>query len=145
MSKINFTKEHQDRLNALAGEALIKGTVFKPTIGTEVNIYDMFHNLSIGTLQAFNKKLKKEIDDSETDDWTNSETQERKINDLKKRQELVFLMVGFKKSEEEKTTLRLKATQTRAELKALQESVEKPEDKIKRKMEELAALESSLN
>lgn len=139
-TKINFTKEHQEKLNALAGEALIKGTVFKAHMGTEANIYDLFHNYTVGTLQAFNKKLKKEIDDSETDEWTNSDYQERKLNDLKKRQELIFLLIGYKKSEEERKAAREKATALKAELTTLKESNKTPEEKIKEKEAELAAL-----
>lgn len=145
MSKINFTKEHQERLNALAGEALIKGTIFKAHLGTESNIYNLFHDYSINSLQSYNKRLKKEVEDSETDDWTNNEYQERKLSDLKKRQELIFLIIGFKKSEEERNSNRIKASSLRAELATLKEANKTPEEKLKEKEAELAALESSLN
>lgn len=141
-TKINFTKEHQEKLNALAGEALIKGTTFKVHMGTEANIYDLFHNYTVSTLQSYNKNLKKQIDDSESDEWTASEYQERKLADLKKRQELIFLLIGYKKSEEEREANRKKASALRAELTTLREANKTPEEKLKEKEAELAALEA---
>ena len=145
MSKINFTKEHQDKLNSLAGEALVKGTIFKAHLGTEMTIYDLFHNTAIGTLQAYNKKLKKEIDDSESDDWTNTESQDRKVSALKKTQELIFLIIGYRKSEDERTAARAKATKLRSELNELVEANRTPADRLALKQKELEELEASLN
>lgn len=143
MAKINFTAEHNARLGVLAAEALIKGTTFKGNLGSELNIYDLFHNCTVNTLTRYHGNLKKEIADIEAlDEWSLTEHQQRKAANLKKNQELVNLLIGYKRSQEEKEANKSKLAEVKAQYAKLKEDTKTPEDKMKELEATMAALEA---
>ena len=141
MATINFTKEHRDKLMALAGEALVSGTTFKGSVGSEMNIYDLFHNTNIGTLTRIHGNLKKEITEIEAlDEWSLTEHQQRKAARLKSIQELIFLLIGFKRKAEQDINTKSTAKELAAQIATLKRSTMTPEDQIKELEAKLTAL-----
>lgn len=143
MAKINFTKEHQDRLGVLAAEALFNGTTFKGNLGSELNIYDLFHNCNINTLTRYHGLIKKEVADIEAlDEWSLTDYQQRKAATLKKTQELVNLLIGYNRAKSEKEANRAKLAEVKAQYEKLKEDTKTPEDKMKEMEAAMAALEA---
>jgi len=139
--KINFTKENQDRLNQLAGDALFKGTIFKGgSVGnTETNIYDLVHNCQINTLSRYHSNLKKEIaaiDD--LDEWSLTDHQKRKKANLEKQKELINLLIGYKRFREQEAATRKEYLEKRAKYNELKENTKTPEDRLKELEADLA-------
>lgn len=145
MAKINFTKEHQDKLNSLAGEALVKGTVFKGNLGAQMNIYDLFHNCNTNTLTRYHANIKKEIAEIEAlDEWSFTEYQQRKAADLKKTQELVFLLIGYKRNQAEVEANKAQLAELKETYNKLKEDTKTPEDKMKEIEAKMAVLETAV-
>jgi len=145
MAKVNFTKEHFAQLSALAGAALINGTRFKGNMGTEMNIYDLFHNTNITTLTRYHGNIKKEIAEIEgMDEWSLTEHQQRKATNLKKQLELVFLLIGYQRNKAEVEANAAKLRELKATYAELKESTKTPEDRLKEAEAQIAALEAEV-
>jgi len=131
-TKINFTKEHQTRLNELAGEALVKGTTFRgSSTGNEMTIYDLFHNCSINTLARMFGNLKKEvaaIDD--LDEWSLTPYQKGKQSRLNSQKELISLIIGFKRFSEQQKADRENYKALKAQYDQLVEEKKTPEERL---------------
>lgn len=129
---INFTKEHLDLLKEKATKALFSGVVVKGKIGTNLNIFDLFHNTTINSLIDLHRSIKKEVDTvSNTDQWSMNDYQQKKLNSLKDSQELVNLLIGYKKHKSQINDAKEKLAELRAKQTELQESQMTPEDKLK--------------
>lgn len=140
MSKINFTKEHRDRLFELASLALFEGTVVLTKMAQPLNIYELIHTTSINQLNEIKTSLAKKIEKlEEGDEWINPDND--KLTSLKETKELVNLIIGWKRLNLEKAENARKKEQLTKELNELRESTKTPEDRIKEKEAELAALE----
>jgi hypothetical protein len=140
MATINFTKEHRDKLMALAGEALISGATFKGSTGTTNNIYDLFHNVNIGTLSRIHGNIKNEIASIENlDEWSLTDYQQRKADGLKKMQELINLLIGFKRKTEEDANTKATVKELKAQLDTLKKETMTPEARIKELEDKIAA------
>ena len=122
MGKINFTQEHKTRLINLCIGMLFSGDVIKGPLGMETNIYDLIHNTTVNSLVTINSNLKKEIERlSNLDECSLNAYQQRKLSETKEAQELVNLLIGFKKLAEQ-----VKSDKARiAELTAKKEEIEK--------------------
>jgi len=147
MAKINFTPEHSTRLKELAVKALFDGETFKPTgIGVnEQTIYDLIHNVSLDTLTKYHASLKKQASEIENmDEWNLTDYQQRKAASLKKTQELVNLIIGYRRSEIEKAAEK-KALQEKLNLyKQLKEEAKTPEERMKELEAEIIAAGGTL-
>lgn len=144
-TKINFTKEHQDRLNVLASDALVKGTKFKGNLGSEMTIYDLFHNCTVTTLSRYHTTIKKEVGDIEAlDEWSLTPYQQQKAANLKKNQELINLLIGYKRNLEQKEAAATKLASMKDEYAKLKESTKTPEDKLKELEQAMATAEAEL-
>lgn len=142
MSKINFTKEHNARLGELAAEALFKGTKFKGNLGTESTIHDLIHNTQINTLTRYHANIKKEVAEIEAmDEWSLSDYQQTKAKNLKKNQELIFLLIGYKRYQEEIAANKAKLAELKSTYAQLKEDTKTPEDRMKEIEAQMAALE----
>src|SRR5687768_15951245 len=126
--KINFTKENQDRLNQLAGDALFKGTTFKGSVGSEINIYDLIHNCQINTLSRYHGSLKKEISEIDNlDEWSLTDHQKRKKANLEKQKELINLLIGHKRFKEQEAASRKEYLSLKSQYAELKENTKTPE------------------
>lgn len=144
MPKTNFTKEHHEKLMGLAGNALFKGTIFKGNLGSEMRIHDLVHNCTVDTLSRHNVILKKQIAEiEEKDDWSLTPYQVQKANDLKKQQELIYLLIGFKRYNQEKAEEESELKALKKEYEKLKEDTKTPEQKMQEYEKKIAALEAS--
>ena len=146
MAKINFTPEHSAKLKELAVKALFDGETFKPTgLGNENTIHDLIHNVSVDTLTKYHANVKKQVAEIENlDEWNLTDYQQRKAASLKKTQELVNLIIGYRRSEIEKAAEK-KALQEKLSLyKQLKEEAKTPEERMKELEAEIIAAGGTL-
>lgn len=148
MAKINFTQEHFTRLKELAVKALLDGETFRPSTNMAVNqqnVYDLIHNTSLNTLSTYNLNLKKEIAEIENmDEWSLTEHQQRKAASLKKTQELVALINGYRRSEIEKAAARRELQEKQERYRQLKEEAKTPEERMKELEAEIIAAGGTL-
>ena len=138
--KINFTKEHMDRLVDLAAQALFSETTFKTKMGQVLNIFELLHTTSINQLNDMKLSLGNKIARLESkDEWVEVDTTE--LDNLKLAKELVNLIIGWKRFQLEKAENERKRVELSAKLTELKESQKTPEDRIKEIEAELAALD----
>lgn len=141
MGKINFTKEHYEKMKNLLVEMLINNEVILHKMVT-LDVVALVHTTSINSLNGCRLELSANISRLENlDEWTTSELNQIKLEKLKKQKELVNLVIGYKRWLDEQSTILNQRKELEAQLKALKESQKTPEDKIK----ELEAQLSGLN
>jgi hypothetical protein len=144
MSTISFTKEHKEKLNALALEALFQGTEFKAKIGANHTIHDLLHTCSLNTLQQLHSQTKKEAAEIETmDEWSLTDHQQRKLKDLKDKQEILNLLIGYKRYLAEAESKRQELKELKGQLKNLQELNKTPDQRQKELEAKIASLETA--
>ena len=132
MAKINFTKEHFDKLKAYAVEMLFSQETVTTKLGQTLNIVELLHTTTINTLNSIRLQLSKEIETIENqDEWVSGETSQRKLENLKAKKELVNLIIGYKRFVQEQTEIARERAYLEDELSRLKESQKTPEDKIK--------------
>lgn len=132
MAKINFTKEHFDKLKAYAVEMLFTQETVTTKLGQTLNIVELLHTTTINTLNSIRLQLSKEIEIIENqDEWVSGETSQRKLENLKAKKELVNLIIGYKRFVQEQAEIARERAYLEDELSRLKESQKTPEDKIK--------------
>ena len=142
MAKINFTKQHFDRLKELSVEMLLSNGVLRGKLGNPLNIVELIHTTSIGQLNDIKTALAKQIEKIEAkDEWI--EPDPANIQYLRDRKELVNLIIGYKRSLMERAENAMKKEELTKKLAELKESTKTPEDRIKEMEAELAAIETS--
>ena len=134
MTKINFTTDHQTNLEKLFLDLSFSGETLSSKFGADtISPYDALHNVSMSTLKTAHSTLKNEVakKEADTDDWTSTEYDQRQLSLKKKWIEFLHLMIGYKRSEEEKARNSKELRELKKQLEELKESTLKPEDKIK--------------
>lgn len=143
MAKINFTKEHFEKLKTLAVEMLLSNGVIFTKLGQSLNIVELIHTTTINTLNNIRLSIAKSIENLENqDEWVASSSSQNMLEDLKKQKELVNLIIGYKRWKAEKAETERQRSELNEQLKALKESQKTPEDKIKELEEKLKTLDS---
>lgn len=142
MAKINFTKDHFTKLQQLALGMLFGNEVVYSKMGTPLNIVELLHTTTIGTLNEVRLSLGKAIDKLEDqDEWVATEDIQDKLDNLKLKKELVNLIIGYKRFNLELEANTRKKAELEAKLKVLKESQKTPEDKIKELEAQLAEID----
>lgn len=140
MAKINFTKEHEARLDVLAVKALKENKVYKFPLGQLYSVLDLMHTVSINSLNNYRASLSKAIQQKEEkDEWI--ETNPEELTQLKEDKELVNLIIGWKRKAAEIEASQAKKAALIQKLAELKESTKTPEERIKELEAEIAALE----
>lgn len=143
MAKINFTKDHFAKLQHLALGMLFTNEVIVSKMGTPLNIVELLHTTTIGTLNEIRLGLAKAIEKLENqDEWTQTEDIQSKLEGLKLKKELVNLIIGYKRFTLENEANARKKAELEARLKELKESQKTPEDRIKELEAEIAQLDT---
>lgn len=143
MSKINFTKEHLERLKVLATKALFGNICVMTKMGCPLTVHEMLHTTTIDTLKGIKSGLARKITNlEEEDEWVKDNNQQTKLDEAKFMKELVNLIIGYKRFNLEKAARDTEKRQLKEELDKLKESQKTPEDKIKEMEEKLKDLES---
>lgn len=143
MAKINFKKEHFERMKELAVEMLLDNGAIQTKLGQQLGITELIHTTTVNTLTSIKISLAKRIETLDNqDEWVSSDSTQREIAELTKSKELVNLIIGYKRYKAEaEQTARQKEMLT-AELKSLKEAQKTPEDKIKEIEDRLAKLDT---
>lgn len=132
MAKINFTKEHYAKMKELAFAMLVANEAITTKMGQPLNIVDLMHTQTINTLNGIRLAITKQIEDLEKqDEWVATDYQQEKLEALKRRKELVNLIIGWKRHNLEIQEVRARKAELTAQLKELKESQKTPEDRIK--------------
>lgn len=132
MAKINFTKEHFDRMCVGILGMVIKNTTVPTKMGTPLNAIELLHTTTIGTLNGIRLSLSKQIETLENqDEWVAESTSQTKLESLKSMKETVNLIIGYKRYQLEGEETAKKREELKAKLAELKESQKSPEDKIK--------------
>lgn len=138
--KINFTKDHMQRLLDLASEALFDRTTVSTKLGQPLNIYELLHTTSINQLNEIKLSLAKRIEKQESaDEWIDPDN--AKLQALKETKELVNLIIGWKRYNLELSENVRKKEELTEKLNELKESQKTPEDRIKELEAQLKELE----
>lgn len=144
MAKINFTKEHYAKMKELAVAMLIANEAITTKMGQPLNIVELMHTQTINTLNGIRLAITKQIEDLEKqDEWVATDYQQEKLEALKKKKELVNLIIGWKRYNMELAEAKAKKAELTQQLKALKESQKTPEDKIKELEASLKELEKA--
>lgn len=141
MGKINFTAEHHNKLREFIVDAVLNKTVVKGSMGVEYTIMDLLHNVTIASLVTIKSTIKKAIANLEAqDEWLLSDNDQKKITALKEKDEMLNLIIGYRKHLEEVVAIADKKAELQAKLDMLKESQKTPEDRIKELEAEIASL-----
>lgn len=132
MAKINFTKEHFEKLKTYAVEMLFLNETINTNLGQPLSIVELLHTTTINTLNSIRLTLSKGIETIENqDEWVSGETSQRKLENFKAKKELVNLIIGYKRFTQEQHEIARERAEIEKELTRLKESQKTPEDKIK--------------
>ena len=141
MAKINFTKEHFNKMCTLLMGMLLRNEVISSKLGTPINVVELLHTTTINSLNNIRLTLSNKIKQLESqDEWIASEINAQQLNIAKRQKELVNLVIGYKRYKMEVEENAQKKAELTAKLKALKESQKSPEDKIKELEAELSAM-----
>ena len=141
MGKINFTTENKSRLEELATKFLFGNLPIQGPIGTSMRVEDLLHNTSVNSLVSMNAHLKKQIASmSDLDEWSCTDADTWKLERLKETQELVSLVIGYKKWLAEQEEISEKKAALAAQIDSLKESQKTPAERIAELESQLANL-----
>lgn len=141
MGKVNFTTENKSRLEELATKFLFGNLPIQGPIGTSMRVEDLLHNTSVNSLVSMNAHLKKQIASmSDLDEWSCTDADIWKLERLKETQELVSLVIGYKKWLAEQEEISEKKAALAARIDALKESQKTPAERIAELEKQLADL-----
>ena len=141
MGKVNFTTENKSRLEELATKFLFGNLPIQGPMGTSMRLNDLLHNTSISSLMSMNSHLKKQIASmSDLDEWSCTDADTWKLERLKETQELVSLVIGYKKWLAEQEEISEKKAVLAAQIDSLKESQKTPAERIAELEKELASL-----
>ena len=141
MGKINFTTENKSRLEELATKFLFGNLLIQGPIGTSMRVEDLLHNTSVNSLVTMNSHLKKQIASmSDLDEWSCTDADTWKLERLKETQELVSLVIGYKKWLAEQEEISEKKAALAAQIDSLKESQKTPAERIAELESQLANL-----
>lgn len=142
MAKINFTKDHFNKMLSMAAAMLVNNEVVLTKMGQPLNIVELMHTTTIGTLMDIKKSLSKKIENLEDqDEWVESNTNQVNLTRYKNQKELVNLIIGWKRFMLEASEAAKRKQELESKLKELKDSQKTPEDKIKEIEAELASMQ----
>lgn len=144
MTKINFTKEHYNKL-CLGLLKLILNNITIPTkLGVQLNVVELLHTTTINTLNTIRVGLTNQIKALEDkDEWVADDSMQDKLDKLKETKETINLIIGYKRYLLEKEEIAKKKSELNSKLTELKEAQKTPEDKIKEIEAELSNLSTS--
>ena len=141
MGKVNFTTENKSRLEELATKFLFGNLPIQGPMGTSMRVEDLLHNTNILSLVTMNSHLKKQIASmSDLDEWSCTDADTWKLERLKETQELVSLVIGYKKWLAEQEEISEKKAALAAQIDSLKESQKTPAERIAELESQLANL-----
>lgn len=144
MAKINFTKEHFDKMCVGVLRMALENTTVPTKIGTPLSVLELLHTTTIGTLNGIRLNLSKQIETLENqDEWVAESISQTKLEKLKSMKETVNLIIGYKRYQLEEEETARKREELSSKLAELKESQKSPEDKIKEIEDQLKSLDAT--
>ena len=144
MAKINFTKEHFNKMCNLLLGMLLNNGVLNTKLGTPINVVELLHTTTINSLNNMRLALSKRIEQLESqDEWVATDATAKQLEAAKRQKELVNLVIGYKRFKQEQEDNAKKKAELTERLRALKESQKSPEDKIKELEAELSSIDST--
>lgn len=141
--KINFKKEHFDKLKELAVKALLNNDTVVGRLGNPIDIVELIHGTTINSLNQIRLSLAKKIEGLEgKDEWAADDTNQVSLERAKEQKDLVNLIIGYKRYKQEVADNKANKKALQEQLSALKESQKTPEDKIKELEAQLANIET---
>ena len=141
MQKINFTKEHFEKMCSLLLTMLLNNSTVNSKLGTPINVVELLHTTTINSLNDIRLTLSNKIKRLENQDgWVTSGSTAKQLDTVREQEELVNLVIGYKRYRMEVEENAQKKAELTAKLKALKESQKSPEDRIKELEAELSAM-----
>lgn len=142
MAKINFTKEHKAKMEALLLAMLMANRTISTKMGQPLDAGDLLHTTTINTLNDIRINLDSQIAKREkTDEWVETDYNQRVLEQLRADRELVNLVIGYKRKKQELADNKAKKEALTSQLAQLEESQKTPEDKIKELKAQLAEID----
>lgn len=143
MQEINFTKEHQARLGELVLDSFYNKVEYKGNVGTDVTIYDLYHNTSLNTLTKLYTATKKELGEIDNmDPWSLTDHYQRKQKSLKVKEELLMLLIGNKRYQDQIASKKAKLATLKEQYDTLKEDTKTPEIKMQELEKAMAELQT---
>ena len=143
MAKINFTKEHFNKMCDGVMKLVLDNEVVLTKMGTTLNAIELLHTTTIGTLNNIRVNIGKQIESFEDqDEWVATTTSQVKLEKLKFLKETINLIIGYKRYKMGLEETKRKREELNRKLAELKESTKTPEDKIKELEDKLAGLDT---
>ena len=144
MQKINFTKEHFEKMCSLLLTMLLNNSTVNSKLGTPINVVELLHTTTINSLNDIRLALSNKIKRLENQDgWVTSGSTAKQLDTVRAQEELVNLVIGYKRYRIEVEENAQKKAELTAKLKALREAQKSPEDKIKELEAELSTMDEA--
>lgn len=142
MTKINFTKEHLEKMKGLAVDMLLKNESVATKMGQVLSVSDLLHTTTINTLNSIRAQISEKITKAEEkDEWAATEKDSKYLEMLKNQKELIHLIVGWKRYNMEQASIQSKKEALEERLEELRESQKTPAERIKELEEAINKLE----
>ena len=120
MQKINFTKEHFDKMCSLLLTMLLSNNTVNSKLGTPINVVELLHTTTINSLNDIRLALSNKIKRLENqDEWVTSGSTAKQLDTVREQEELVNLVIGYKRYRMEVEENTQKKAELTAKLKAL--------------------------
>lgn len=129
--RINFTPEHLTRLKELSIDFLFNNKVIHSKLGNPMNIHELLHLTTINSLNNIRqecKSLVRRIEDK--DEWIVCENDSIALKEAKESEELVNLIIGYKRYQNEQISILKKKAVLQEQLNELKESQKTPAERI---------------
>lgn len=140
--KINFTKDHFEKLKELLSIMLLNNETVNNRLGMPVNVVDLVHTTSLNSLNDMRNALKKTVEKAESaDEWVSSFISQEKVNKLRRQIETIYLIIGYKRYQMELADLNNKREELTEKLNKMKEEAKTPEERIMEVQNELDNLE----
>lgn len=140
--KINFTKDHFEKLKELLSIMLLNNETVNNRLGMPVNVVDLVHTTSLNSLNDMRNALKKTVEKAESaDEWVSSFISQEKVNKLRRQIETIYLIIGYKRYQMELADLNNKREELTEKLNKMKEEAKTPEERIIEVQNELDNLE----
>lgn len=129
---MEFTKENYSRMRELLADMLIEGEFFINKLGMPINIYELLHTTTIQSLKTIWDNLTNQINKfgSKPEFLSDYSNKDYTLQILQKKQELVNLIIGYKMYKSKLSDNERLKKELESQLKALEDSVKSPEEKI---------------
>jgi hypothetical protein len=145
--KVTFTKDDLTALQVLFLELCFAGKLLPGAKfgGVGVTAYDLLHNTSPNSLEAYWQTISKQVEDkSKLPRFRQSPQQQARKVELEKWANFLELLIGYKLSEAERNEAKSRLAEAKAEMAALKELTMTPQDRLDAKQKEIDALMASV-